>query len=88
MLNDYINNLQSSIQWAQYQDDIDVLCLARDHMDQLTTFITTLPEAEQQQVNEHIDQVLPMEWPLWMEACRYQDGDQMLGSKAGQHTMH
>lgn len=74
MLGNYIDNLQSSIQWALCQDDIDVLCLARDHMDQLLNFVTSLPEAEQQQAYCHIDSVLPMEWPLWMEACRYQDG--------------
>ncbi len=75
MLGNYIDNLQSSIQWAQCQDDIDILCLARDQMNQLMTYVTTLPEVEQQQVHLHIDQVLPMEWPLWMEACRYQDGE-------------
>ena len=74
MLGNYIDNLQNSIQWAHCQDDIDVLCLARDRMDQLMSFVTTLPEADQLQAHQHIDQVLPMEWPLWMEACRYGDG--------------
>ena len=73
MLNNYIDNLQNSILWAQQQDDIDVLCLARDNMNQLMDFVTTLPEADQMQAHQHIDAVLPMEWPLWMEACRYED---------------
>jgi hypothetical protein len=73
MLSNYIENLQSSIQWAQYQDDIDILCLAKEQMDQLVTFVTTLPAAAQQVAYRDIDRVLPMEWPLWMEACRYED---------------
>ncbi|ARN73910.1 hypothetical protein [Oceanicoccus sagamiensis] len=73
MLNNYIDNLQSSIRWAQQQDDIDVLCLARDNMNQLMDFVTTLPAADQMQAHQDIDKVLPMEWPLWMEACRYED---------------
>lgn len=85
MLHHYIDNLQSSIQWAQYQDDFDVLCLARDYMDQLLTFVGTLPVREQMQAYSAIDQVLPMEWPLWMEACRYQDGGQLVNPKRVLH---
>ena len=75
MLNNYIDKLQSSISWAQQQDDIDVLCLARNSMEQLMDFVATLPAADQMQVHQDIEKVLPMEWPLWMEACRYQDGE-------------
>lgn len=80
MLSSYIGNLQSSILWAQQQDDIDILCMARDNMDQLLAFAQTLPASVQQQLHSDIDQILPMEWPLWMEACRYDDagsGDQV-----------
>jgi len=73
MLHTYIANLQNSIIWAQHQDDIDVLYLARDNMNQLLNFITTLPEALQHRAHQTIDNVLPMEWPMWMEACRYED---------------
>jgi hypothetical protein len=83
MLNNYFNKLQQSIQWAEQQDDIDVLCLARDSMTQLLDFVNTLPLSEQFQAQQTIDQVLPMEWPLWMEACRYEDGDQ-----GCQQTLH
>ena len=76
MLSTYINNLENTIQWAQYQDDIDILCLARDHMDQLLAFVGTLPLQDQQQAHIHLVELLPMEWPLWMEACRYEDGNQ------------
>jgi len=75
MLDRHINNLQASIQWAQCQDDIDILCMARDNMNQLISFITTLPEAQQQAAYRHVDGVLPMEWPIWMEACRYSEAD-------------
>jgi hypothetical protein len=75
MLESHINNLQASIQWAQYQDDIDVLNMARTTMDELVHFITTLPESQQQDAYLHIDNVLPMEWPIWMEACRYNDSE-------------
>lgn len=84
MLHTYIDQLQHSIQWAEQQDDIDVLCLARDSMDQLLAFVSTLPAAAQMQAQQRIDRVLPMEWPLWMEACRYQDGSQR---RVGQ-TLH
>lgn len=73
MLNQYIENLESTIQWAQYQDDLDILCLARERMDQLLDFVQTLPVSDQIRAQMTIDRVLPMEWPLWMEACRYEE---------------
>ena len=74
MLTQYIESLESSIQWAQLEDDINVLVQARNQMDQLMSVVSELPIVEQQQAQQQIDQILPMEWPLWMEACRYQDG--------------
>jgi hypothetical protein len=85
MLSRYIENLQSTIVWAQVQDDIDVLCMARDNMDQLMSFVSTLSTIEQHYAHEHIDRVLPMEWPLWMEACRYSDGEQTDYRKVRMH---
>ena len=73
MLSNHIENLQNSILWAQQQDDLDVLCQARDNMDQLMSFVSGLPASEQMKAQQTIEQVLPMEWPLWMEACRYED---------------
>ena len=84
MLNNYMDNLQNSIQWAQQQDDIDVLCLARDNMDQLLEFVRKLPLSDQIQAHEKLDKVLPMEWPLWMEACRYEDNVAQLDTQ----TLH
>lgn len=75
MLNQYIDNLETSIQWAHYQDDRDVLMLAREHMDRLMAFAQTLPVPDQVEVHRTLDRVLPMEWPLWMEALRYEDDD-------------
>ena len=74
MINQYIENLESSIQWAQLEDDLNVLCMARDQMDQLMSAMSGLSLVEQEKAQQHIDTILPMEWPLWMEACRYQDG--------------
>lgn len=74
MLNHYIDNLENTIQWAQCQEDLDILMLARKRMDQLLEFTRTLPLSDQIRVHQRLDEVLPMEWPLWMEACRYEDG--------------
>lgn len=73
MLNQYIEDLQNSIQWAHFDNNFDVLCLAKQKMDKLMKFVSTLSGDAQQRAHQQIDQVLPMEWPLWMEACRYQD---------------
>ncbi len=74
MLCHYLDNLKNTIQWACMQDDIDILSLARDRHNQLLDYVQTLPTSEQQLAHQHIDGLLPMEWPLWMEACRYDDG--------------
>lgn len=73
MLDQHIENLQSSIQWAQQGEDLDILQLARSRMEQLMTLISELADDERQKAYAHIDKLLPMEWPLWMEACRYED---------------
>ena len=81
MLGHYIDNLENRILWAQQQDDIDILCAVRDNMNHLMDFVSTLPQVAQLMAHQHIEQVLPMEWPLWMEACRYQDeGDSAIPS--------
>lgn len=73
MFNRYLENLQTSIQWAMHDADLDVLCLARDQHDRLLSLVTILPDQFQPVWQEQIESVLPMEWPLWMEACRYRD---------------
>ena len=50
-----MTNLYNSIIWARQQDDIDVLCLARDSMNQLMDFVTTLPAVDQIQAQQHIE---------------------------------
>ena len=79
MLNRYMTELQSSIQWAQLEDSIEVLNQAKSSMNRLLEFVDTLPATEQQMAQQKIDDVLPMEWPLWMEACRYGDELQPIG---------
>ena len=73
MLNHYIENLEKSIQWVQCHNDFDVLCLAKERMDQLIKFVSTLSKEDQHKAYSDVESVLPMEWPLWMEACRYDD---------------
>lgn len=76
MLDNYIDDLQDSIDWAHERDDIEILHLARYRMDQLLSAINTLPVIKRASFQAEVDKVLPMEWPLWMEACRYNDGDE------------
>lgn len=85
MLSHFIENLEKSIVWAQQQDDIDVLNLAKDNMDQLLSFVETLPATDQIETHQQIDRMIPMEWPLWMEACRYEDSPMHTQSA---HTYH
>lgn len=73
MFDQHIKNLQSSIQWAQQAEDLDILQLARSRMDQLVALISKLADEDRAKAYAHIDELLPMEWPLWMEACRYED---------------
>lgn len=76
MLSRYLEDLQHSIQWAQFEDDLDVLNLARHKMEEAMSFIAGLNSCQQQQsAYRQLDSLLPMEWPIWMEACRY--GDQV-----------
>jgi hypothetical protein len=83
MLASYVQNLQGCIQWASLQEDMDVLCLARERMQELEQYVSQLPVAQQQSAYLLIDDILPMEWPLWMETCRYEEERQM-----GQHLIH
>jgi hypothetical protein len=85
MLSSYIENLQGCIQWASYQEDMDVLWLARERMQELEQYIGQLPESERQGAYLLIDELLPMEWPLWMETCRIEDEQQQ---QAGQALLH
>lgn len=73
MLASYMENLQGCIEWARFQQDQDVLCLARERMRELEQFISQLPESDQQTAYLLVEDILPMEWPLWMESCRYED---------------
>ena len=74
MLSQYVSALKNSIHWAHSQDDIDILRLAREHMDRAMHFVASIDCSQQQQAAYRaIDDLLPMEWPLWMEACRCGD---------------
>ncbi len=73
MLENYFNDLQDCIACAHHQDDLEILFLAKERMNKLLLVVNTLPVKDQVIAQQHIDMVLPMEWPLWMEACRYND---------------
>lgn len=85
MLENYFNNLQECINFARNQDDLDVLFLARERMNQLLSAVSVLPLEKRRKVQRDIDDVLPMEWPLWMEACRYHDLEKSEDSKYQLH---
>lgn len=85
MLAGYMDQLRNTIAWAHYQDDIDSLYLARDSMQQLMQWVDLLPKAAQQQACYAIDSLLPMEWPLWMEACRFDDGSSVASENSTFH---
>jgi hypothetical protein len=50
-----------------------VLQQARRSMQQLQAVIAQLDSDAQRRANQTVDALLPMEWPLWMEACRFED---------------
>jgi hypothetical protein len=78
MLASYFESLQTSIQWAQFEEDLDVLMLARENMDELVRQVNDIPQNLQQLAYRQIDELLPMEWPFWMEVCRNEEIDQVL----------
>jgi hypothetical protein len=74
MLNNYLADLKNTIYWAQCQDDMDVFNLARKRMEKAVRFVASIDCAQTRQAAySEIDELLPTEWPMWMEACRYQD---------------
>jgi hypothetical protein len=74
MLNHYLVDLASSIQWAQCQDDMDVLRMAKARLNDAISYVAGMDCDQQKQAAfAQIDQLLPMEWPMWMEACRFGD---------------
>ena len=75
MLDRFIDQLQDSIHRAQVRDDIALLHIVRHRMEQVQVALLSLPPGQQVRVQLDLDRSLPMEWPLWMEACRFDDGD-------------
>ncbi|MFT5578080.1 MAG: hypothetical protein ACI9WS_000832 [Paraglaciecola psychrophila] len=85
MLDRFIDQLQDSIDRAQLQEDINILHLARHRMAQLQVALLSLPPGQQVRLQRDIDRSLPMEWPLWMEACRCDDGEEIAAESAQLH---
>lgn len=75
MLQQYITNLNNSIQCAQRVSDVDVYRLAQQRMDELMDYLAQLPLSLSEPVYTAIDKQLPSDWPLWMEECRPLNND-------------
>lgn len=73
MLSQFVQDLENSIKWAQFDEGIEVLMLARDNMEKLVDYVATIEQSQQDQVLADIDKLLPMEWAFWMEVCRGED---------------
>ena len=73
MLSEFVQNLENSIKWAQFDEGIEVLMLARDNMEKLVDYVATFDPLQQDKVLSDIDKLLPMEWAFWMEVCRSED---------------
>ena len=73
MFKQQLANLRTSIEWAQRDQSLDIFRMAGVQLEKLESYVYCLSEHEQRQALQAIDSLLPMEWPLWMEACRYND---------------
>ncbi len=73
MLNQYFQDLENSIKWAEFDQGTDILMLARDNMEKLIDFAEAYPSAQKQKILNDVDAMLPMEWVFWMEICRSED---------------
>ncbi len=83
MLTNALQGLRDSIQWAHGRADIELYDLARQRMEDLEAVIHCLPAHMQEEVYLLVEELLPMEWPLWMEACR--DNNQAAGASPTLH---
>ena len=68
-----LDNLRISIEWAQRDQNLEIFRMASVQLETLESFIKSLSEFDQHKAFQAIERLLPMEWPLWMEACRYND---------------
>ena len=84
MLNHHFRDLQNSIHSAQREPDLTLFELARQRLGQIEAMVAMLPRAEARAVYRRLDALLPADWPLWMEACRYGDA----GAGVGPRILH
>ena len=73
MFDRQLDNLRLTIEWAQRDQHLTMFHTAKTQLHQLEACLAHLPKFEQRLLYRLIDEILPMEWPLWMEACRYND---------------
>lgn len=88
MLNVYLQNLSASIQSLLWQEDPDILDLAKGRLDQAMDYIRELPVNEQWAAMQQIDAVLPMEWPLWVESTRSDEQSVDESRQSSQQVYH
>ena len=74
MFEQQLENLRRSIQWAEQDQNLDIFRMAGVQLQALERYVLGLSEQEQPRAYQAIDNMLPCDWPLWMEACRYGDG--------------
>ena len=74
MFDQQLENLRRSILWAEQDQNIEIFRMAGVQLEALERYVLVLSEQDQARAYEAIDQMLPFDWPLWMEACRYGDG--------------
>ena len=73
MFDRQLENLRRSIAWAQQDQNLEIFRMAGVQLQALERYVVGLSEQEQHQAYTAIDAMLPIEWPMWMEACRYDD---------------
>lgn len=73
MFDHQLENLRRSIAWAEQDQDLEIFRMASVQLQALERCVIGLSEQEQNQAYNAIDAMLPIEWPMWMEACRYDD---------------
>jgi hypothetical protein len=71
VLNTQLHRLENSILSAQLHADVDVYRIASQRFDELMEEVECLPIDEAWLMEERVYELLPSDWVLWMEVCRY-----------------
>ncbi|HUH36611.1 MAG TPA: hypothetical protein VL027_01575 [Spongiibacteraceae bacterium] len=85
MLSTHLQSLQQTIHSALVCQDPDLYRLAGARMERLLDYLGQLPAPLAGEVHAKIDQMLPFEWPLWMESCRFEGSSPSVRAAAVLH---